>query len=318
MLKALKFVQGSVAKKDFLPALSHFVIENGTVRGFNGTLALCSPIALSISCKPKADSLVAAISKCEEAVRLTLTPTGKLSIKSGSFKSVVNCVEGDTLHAEPEGDRIELNGQALLDGLVAIAPFIGTDATRAWSNGVLLRDQSMFATNNVSLVQYWIGTAFPHVLNLPRAAVKEMIRIGEAPTHAQMVKDSNITFHYSDGRWLRTQLGITEWPNLAKILDAHSIQASVPEQLFSALAAVKPFVDPAGRVFFTNGEVATTRDEDATTYAVPGLPDQGIYNVDILALLKGVATSIDFTTYPKPCIFQGKNLRGALIGMRLT
>ena len=40
VLSALKFVQGSVAKKDFVPALKHVVIENATVRGFNGVLAL--------------------------------------------------------------------------------------------------------------------------------------------------------------------------------------------------------------------------------------------------------------------------------------
>ena len=54
MLKELKFVQGAVSSKDFIPALTHFRIENGTVRSFNGLLALCSPIALDIDCTPKA------------------------------------------------------------------------------------------------------------------------------------------------------------------------------------------------------------------------------------------------------------------------
>ena len=45
MLKALKFVQGAVSKKDLVPALTHFRIENGTVRSYNGMLALCTPIS---------------------------------------------------------------------------------------------------------------------------------------------------------------------------------------------------------------------------------------------------------------------------------
>ena len=76
MLTSLKFVQGAVAKKDFLPALTHFVIENGTVRGYNGMLALCSPIPFDIACKPKAESLVKAIANCNETVTLSLTQRG--------------------------------------------------------------------------------------------------------------------------------------------------------------------------------------------------------------------------------------------------
>jgi len=44
MLKELRFVQGAVAKKDFVPAMTHFRIEKGTVRSFNGNLAICSPL----------------------------------------------------------------------------------------------------------------------------------------------------------------------------------------------------------------------------------------------------------------------------------
>jgi DNA polymerase III sliding clamp (beta) subunit (PCNA family) len=319
MLKELKFVQGAVAKKDLVPALTHFVIENGNVRGFNGTLALCAPIKLDIACKPKAAPLVEAISKCEDTVQLSLTPTGRLSIKSGAFKCTVLCTpEEKTAHPEPEGERVELDGAALLAALKAIAPFIGDDASRPWSNGVLLRDQSAFATNNVCLVEYWIGSAFPHVVNVPRAAVKEMLRVDEAPLYAQMVEGSSITFHYSDGRWIRTQLMTTEWPDLAKVLNRESVQAPVDGDLFRGLKAVKGFVDKQNRIYFRNGYISTHVDEnEATTYDVAGVAHDGIYAHEMLSLLEGVAVSCDFSAYPAPCIFMGERLRGAIVGMRL-
>ena len=42
MLAELKFVQGAVAKKDFIPSLTHFEIKDGMIKGLNGSLALCA------------------------------------------------------------------------------------------------------------------------------------------------------------------------------------------------------------------------------------------------------------------------------------
>jgi DNA polymerase III sliding clamp (beta) subunit (PCNA family) len=316
MLTSLKFVQGAIARKDLLPALTHFRIEKGTVRGYNGTLALCSPIPLDIECTPKAEPLVKAIGNCEETVQLSLTPTGKLSVRSGAFKAFVECVEGDTPHVEPEGELFDVDGIALLAAFKHIWPFIGNDASRPWSNGVLLRGESAFATNNVSLVEYWLGTTFPKVANVPRAAIKEMLRINEPPTSAQ-ITETSITFHYGASCWIRSQLFAVDWPDLGKVLDRPSNMLPMDDRLFAALKKVKPFVDKNGRIFIGDGKVFTHRDEiDGASYEIPEMQWDGVYNIEILASLEGVATAIDWSSYPSPCIFSGDRLRGAIIGMR--
>lgn len=316
MFAELKFVQGSVAKKDYLPALTHFCIENGTVRGFNGTLALCAPIPFDINCKPKALAMVQAIKNCNETITLAMTPAGRLSVKSGSFKAFVDCIEGETFHAEPEGARIDIDGKALLTGLKAIQDFIGDDASRPWSNGVLFKGQSVFATNNVILVEYWTGATFPITVNLPRAAIKEIIRIDEAPEYAQATENS-FTLHYSNKRWIRTQLLPTNWPDLAKILDCPSTQEPINPQLFEGLEGIKSFADKMGRVTFHNSTVCTSLVEgEGASFEVNGLKHEGSYNVEMLASLQDVAHTIDLSSYPKPCIFYGDRLRGAIIGMR--
>lgn len=43
---------------------------------------------------------------------------------------------------------------------------------------------------------------------------------------------------------------------------------------------------------------------------------KGIFNIDMLQILKGVANKIDFTKYPKPCPFLGDRIRGVIIGMK--
>lgn len=316
MLTQLKFVQGAVAKKDFLPALTHFAIENGTVRGYNGTIALCSPIPFDIACKPKAEPLVRAIANCSDTVQLSLTQAGRLSVRSGSFKAFVDCVEGETPHVLPSGERVAIDGAVVMAAITAVQPFIGEDASRPWCNGVLLRGPSVFATNNITLVEYWAGATLPVPVNIPRVAVREMVRIGEAPEAAQF-DDHSVTFHYSGNRWLRTQLLSSDWPDLSRILDQPSNPQPLDARIFEGLDIIKPFADKLNRVLFRDGALCThEQDGEGARYEIEGFSVPGVYNVGMLELLNGTAHTVDFSTYPKPCLFFGDRLRGAIVGMR--
>lgn len=316
MYDSLKFCAGSVAKKNFVSDLKHFVIEGGRVRGFNGTLALCTPILLDIDCQPNAEQLIKAVGKCEDTIQLSMTKAGRLSVKSGGFKAFIDCIQGETNHVEPEGEFVEFDGDVLLKGIQAIAAFIGSDASRPWANGVLIKGQSIFATNNVMLIEYWLGSHFPITVNIPKAAVREMQRIGEAPINAQVTTNS-ITFHYSGERWLRTQLYATEWPDLGKVLNRPSQQLPLDMRIFEGLESVKAFTDKMGSVFLFPDELRTHFDEqEGAGFAMEGFGFEGKYNIDMLYLLKDTATIIDWSTYPSPCMFSGDRIRGAIIGLR--
>ncbi len=324
MLKELRFVQGAVAKKDLLPAMTHFRIENGTVRSYNGTLAISSPIALDLDCCPQAAALVKAISSCEEATTITLTAGAKLSVRSGKFRALVDTIQGQTPHVEPEGEPLAFDGTALVEAFKVVEPFIGTDASRPFTNGVLLDQGSAYATNNTCLVQYWIGGAFPLRVNVPRAMVKEVLRVGEAPTHGQ-VTNGSITFHYTDGRWIRSQLLNTDWPydTIAKLLDQPGNPQPLPVDFFTGLATVKGSADGANRVYLADGALRTSIVQDDTGEYIEGslyeleLPGEGLYNLQMLSLLDGVVTAADFVRYPEPALFYGEKLRGAIVGMRM-
>lgn len=319
MLKELKFVSGAVAKKEFIPAITHFCIENGTVRAYNGTLALSSPIACDINCKPKAVPMVNAIARCSETITMSVTPTGKLSIKSGPFRALIECVPEETVqaHVMPEGERIEFDGQALLTALKTILPFVGNDASRPWATGILLKGQSAYATNNVCLIEYWVGAQFPHVVNVPRPAVVEMIRINEAPTHAQLT-DTSITFHYGDGRWIRSQLFATDWPDVERLLDGESHPKSIPAELFDGLKVVKPFMGKLGQIFINEAFMHTHQDiSEGATFDLAWFESGTSFSLDMLLLLEGVAKTADFSMYPSPCAFFGDRLRGVIGCMRV-
>lgn len=315
MLENLKFVQGAVAKKDLVPALTHFRIKDGRVESYNGVLALSGPIPLTLEAQPKAIPFIRAIQTCKDTIQMHLTPAGKLQVRSGVFKANIECLQEAFVETRPEGDVVELEGN-LLGHLKAIEPFIAEDASKPWARGILLRGQSAFATNNVILVEKWLGYDFPVEVNIPRAAVIELLRIGEEPLSLQVAKN-NVTFHFSNERWLRTQTLSLEWPDLARVLDKLGTTVAFPPTFWEALESLKPFVNELEQVYLSPGSVATHTDlQMGAIVEVPGLEATGCFNLHQLAALESIADQIDLSVYPAPCPFIGKLLRGAIVGMR--
>lgn len=315
MLKALQFVKGAVAAKDFVPTLQHFHIQGGTIRGYNGMMGLCCPIDLNLDVCPKALPFIKAIQTCRDTIAIHVTTTGRLGIKSGSFKAFVDCITEPFPEMVPEGQIVPLNGE-LLGVMKLLSRFIAEDASRPWARGILLRDQSAFATNNVCLIEYWLGYNFPAQINIPKAAVTELLRINEEPTHLQ-VSDNNVTFHFTGDRWLRTQTYPTDWPDLGKIFDMPATLLPVPEGLWQGLEDLAPFADDLERVFIKDGSIATSRaDGGGAEVELAGVNVPACFSLKQLRLLEGVALSIDLSSYPAPCAFRGERIRGAIVGMR--
>lgn len=317
MKAALNFVKGAVARKDFVPELTHFNISDGRIVGFNGDMAISSPIGVDIRAKPHAQTFIKAVNSAQEEVALSLTQAGRLSLKSGKFRALIDCLPDNAERfVIPEGEVIEI-GENFLDCIKTLSRFQGVDASRPWSSGILLRSGSALATNNICLVEYWHGTTLPFPVNVPRQAITEIIRIGENPKKVQATRNS-ISFHFSGNRWLRTQLLNTEWPEqVDRILECEGRPKVVAPGLFDALETLKPFVDDNARVFFTAQGIATSFEpEKATTVDIEGLHAGACFHHAMLSLLDGVADKIDFSTYPKPCKFQGDKLRGVIVGLR--
>jgi hypothetical protein len=318
MLTDLKAVMGAVARKDYVPALTHFRISGGRIEGFNGRLAISVPTDLTETFFPKAVSFVKAIESIPDGadVALNLTNSGRLSIKAGAFRAYVECLPEDAASPVivPQGSHIALpNG--LLSVLAKLTPFMGIDSSRPWAMGILLKGQSAFATNNIILVEHWMPELFPVPLCLPSDAVKEMLRIGVEPVSMQ--QDTNaVTFHYASGAWLRTAVGALEWPNLSKVLDRPSTQKPIPEGFFEAVHRLAKLADKTGRIWLRGGTLATSADEgEGALVELPDFGGVGLYFVGQLASLDGVAETIDLSLYPSPCLFFKGPLRGAIIGM---
>lgn len=327
MLAELRFVGGAVAKKDLIAYMKHFSIEKGVIRAYNGHLALSSPIAFDIDCKPNAPQLIKAINNCDpnHTVTISMTEAGRLRIVNGPYKAFIECLTEETPHVEPEGELIPVDGKALREAFDCLEPLIGNDASRTWSNGILLSRGSALATCNTIVGEYWHGAELPFTVNVPRDAVREVLRVGEDPTHVQL-HEKSITFRYESGRWIRSQLW-EEWKvvdQIRSILQTAHEKRSMPDSFFEGLETLKPFVNKQNEVFFRDGAMHTSMhkegEEAGASYGLNNFPYAGCYALPMLKLLDGIVEQIDWSTYPNPCIFYGAGgmLRGAIIGRKMV
>lgn len=321
MLNDLKFVAGAIAKKDFVPSLTFFRIKDGHIYGFNGMLAISTPTDLAVMAVPKAMPFIKAIEKLPDGkeIVLNLTAAGRLSVKSGNFRAYIECLDDEAAvpAVEPEGIITLLPG-GLLPVLQKIAPFMGVDASRPWSRGVLLRGQSAFATNNIVLIEHWLPFVFAEPLILPADAVKEMLRIGVEPISMQSSSRS-VTFHYPNGSWIRTGHINGEWPDLARVLDKPSETRAFADGFFDGISRLAAFTDKGDRLYLRGGTIATSpHEDDGAAVDLKDFGGVGCHFLSQMAKLDGIATSIDLGLYPGPCLFYGDMLRGAIIGLRMN
>ena len=316
LLKQLKFVSGAVSNSAFMTEMNHLAIENGHIRATNGVISMGCPAEFPVNCAPNAPAMRKALENCDDVISLAMTANDRLLVKSGKFKAYVPCVDMAALpHPKPSGMIVDYNGELLRDAFEQLQPFVSKDTLRPWANGILLRGPSAFATNNACLAEYWVGAAPPHAVNIPLLTVKEVLRIKESPAKV-MLDQHSITFMYEDGRWIKSQVIDTDWPNVEAILNVTSDPVPVPPDLFTAVKSVMGFTSESKAVQFREGAVRSGgHNEEGASYEVEGLPAEGVYRADLLMLLEGVAVNADFSRYPSPAMFFGGRVRGALSGM---
>ena len=316
MLKTLKFVRGAVATKDYVPVLTHFCIRQGRILGYNGRIALNSPIALDLEANPRAEQFVRAIATCEQEVALSVTPAGRLAIASGGFKAFIDCTTEPYPDVRPSGQHVYPTGH-FVAALRRLLPFVAEDASRPWAMGILLHEYSAYATNNILIAEGWLGFKFPVTINLPKTTAEELLRIGEEPIGMQ-VDAASITFYYEGDRWLHSVLYTTAWPDVTKILarfDTTRRWEKVPVELFKSLKDLRPFVDDAGRIHVSPAGSATSTDTGSGASVMLPLWDKSMcFNVDQLMLLDGVAQWLNPDEHPY--LWIGEGIRGAIAAMR--
>lgn len=329
MLNALKIIRGAVSDKNLVPVLTHVAVHAGRLHGFDGRVHISVPapkelkhFSFTVPMMPFMAAIEAGKVGCMVAHNYE---TNRLVVTSNNG-FLASMPTGD-MSAFPlptiEGKKLKVQG--LLPVLQALHPFIGQDATRPWSAGILFQGAIAMATNNAVLVEAPVQTLMPKVV-IPVFAVEEILALGMEPQSITLSEHAMV-LHYPGSVWLRTVLLEDTWPDAKAILKAAHLDAhysTLPEGLLTAVQQIQHFCpDTRFPVIRCQGNTISTQD-GATSASVGGLKGQGVgtgaFHAEPLCLALSVAQTADWSRFPR-VPFAGSShdvpLDGVLLGIVL-
>lgn len=321
MLPILKRVLGAVSSKDALPILTHFCIYNGRIQGSNGVVCVdsaCSYFEGALFTVP-ALPFIKAVEACKNDPTMTVDDKGRLIIKEGKFKATIGLLSADTyprMQMTTTGAILDVTGP-ILPTIARLAPFISSDASRLWTQALLIHDGYAYATNNVVLVRSPIPVK--GTVAIPAPAIQELLRLKEEPSHL-LIDEGWMAFMYQD-YWIRSQLFTQEWPaKMWELFNAWAVDDSymVPSGMLEAVTTLIPFF-PNKRVpvVLLDEQGVSTQDGITTATVECAQFPKSAYRLEPLRDVLQIATHVNFDAYPAPIPFKGPNVEGVMTGMRL-
>lgn len=314
MNDAFRFVHGAVSKKDLVPVLTHFCIQDGKVQGHNGWLTLCSPVDLNTTDTVliPAAPLIKALDYCADPT-IKITEESVLITEKGFRVKIPRMKEEFPWVQDPDrgsGEKNQVFG--LCAALRKLAPFIGDDATRRWACGVLLRDGFAYATNNVILARTPVSAAAQDVI-IPKQAVDEILRIGEEP-ELLIVDEQLLSLTWGE-RWLTTKTILDEWPNVTAFFEPLSSPSTVPTTFAEDVDKLLPFCpNPDFPVICLCSDGLKTEDGRMSAQIMGDpLPDKS-FDARMLRLVAGVMKQYQATDYGLR--WTGEGIEGVIAGLR--
>lgn len=315
LLDAVSFVS-SILKDKGAAFETHVSIKENWAVGFNGVLSAGHKIEEQLEAYPQNQLLLNALSKCSETLSITLLETNRLSIKSGSFKALVPCVEGDLMHEIIPDPPIAIVDDRFKKALETVGVLAAENAQSVVTASILMNGFSLIATDRKFIMEAWHGIDLPQGITLPKAFVGPLTKT-KKPLAQFGFSDSSVTFYFDDGNWLKTQTYADVYPDLNGLLSKQSNMWNVPDKFFEAVKAIEPFAED-GNIYFDNGFLRShPSDAIGASFEISGTPNGVVYPARYLNMLNGLATKIDFVTPHNNgyCLmFQGESTRGLIAG----
>lgn len=321
MLDVLKRVLGAVSSKDALPILTHFCIYDGRIQGSNGVVCVDSACEYFKGALFTAPALpfIKAVQACKGAPTMSVDSKGRLVIKEGKFKATLSLLSAELypqLSLDGSPARLEICG-GILPVLRKLAPFVSSDASRLWTQAILVHDGYAYATNNAVLLRSPISVK--GAVAIPAPAIEEVLRIGVEPSYL-LVEETWVAFVYED-YWVRSQLFTQEWPaRMWQLFEEYKIDDScpVPEGMLEAVTTLAPFFpNKKVPVVLLNDDGVSTQDGVTTATVECASFPRSAFRLEPLRDVLEIAAYIDFSSFPNPVPFKGPGIEGLIAGMRM-
>lgn len=316
MAEALIAVKEAVSSKELVAYLTHYYIHESTVTATDGRMVACGPF-------PDPREYLVPADDFERVLRI-VGPKGKVSIKEGAIwmsskkrRAKIRTLDPkDFAHLKPDGDQVTCP-KDLVTALRRVRPFVSDDATKAWAMAVSLKDNAVYATNNVLLATSPLKAKISDMM-IPVWAVDYLLDRDVHPSKISLT-ESQAAFYYADGSWMRTVLVAGAAPEnlfaLAAGVDVKAGGVKITDDWREAFEAVAELSEDEVRIYpdkLTGGRAHAEIEIET----VSGITDEASFNPKYMATVLERATAWDLTNYPDPAHWWGDNIRGLMVGRR--
>lgn len=311
--KAVAFCKAGVGDSKAPEEQRCFKIEMGRIYSYNGLMTFSAPIPLAFDACPNADSFEAAVENCEDNFNLGYDGS-KVIFRSGKFSAKVDCLAQGFEVKDVDTSNPMPIGAPILPVIKTLLPFVGTDPNRVWSQSILFREKSAFATCNAIIIEHWVGHSIPNDFAIPTVGLKTLLKLGEEPVGLTVNSDS-VTVHLTGDRWFRIKTFEDPWidPRYILAMSNWSDVPPTPEGFFKAIGRLNSFSSLFTDACVSNGAISVGNGR----IEVDGLAGEAKTMYKFLRLLETVATKISFSDANR-IRFIGRGLRGVLIGKSVS
>lgn len=315
-LEALRFV-ALAQRESGEPYQTHVILSQNTAVAYDGVLAAGAIITEALEACPHTDLLIKALSRAAGTVAISHESASSLTVRTDSerFKAHVPCLGREIMPTIMPDPPIAPISNEFIRGLERIAGLATENGSHVVTSSILIRRYSMIATDRNMLLEYWHGIDLP-TFALPKAAAIALTKCGKELQWFGFSQHS-VTFYFTDGTWLRSQLYDGAWPDVDSILfmpkDCNAWP--LPQSFIEGVRAVAPFHENGWVTFKMNKLASQLSEGGGAEYTVAGVPGGPVFNAKYLLMLESLAKSVDFVAAPGKAAFFGDNLRGVMIGI---
>ena len=310
LAKALTFISVAI-EENKETWKQHARIVNGYLVAFNGQFAAGHPIEEPLTLCPHVPNLIAAINKSGNTLAMTETERGNLQVNGENIRATVPCLPiADMPPIMPDPNIAVINDE-LKEGFKTLIPLTVEDGDAVVEYSILVRANSMVATNRTVMFEFWHGIDLPPGLAILRAGAIAVRDTKEALIGFGYTPRRSATFWFEGGAFIQCRLAGEEWPNVDKVLEAPGTPAKLPAGFFDGIEAVASFSADGGVHFYDDKVQSAYSNYDGdgavygATYDVPGLIGGSSFTVSLLKLIKPVCGKLDYTTNDDKAIFVG-------------
>ena len=315
LLEAIKFIS-LAQRKEGESYKVHCKLAHNQATAFDGVISCGHKIDESLEAQPHTETLLKALSKSTEGLSITHV-NNQLSIVSGKLKVIVPCDPTPLIAVKPDPVAGSVDGR-LAVALAIVADLPEETEERLVCRSVLMQSGSVVGCRRGHvIIEAWHGIDMPMGLCVPIRAVKAILD-SKKELQSFGFSDSSITFYFSDGAWIRTQLDEGTWPDYTRALLMSANYEQVQSDLQTSLSLLKDF-SADKRIRFQPGRLSTHDDlAIGANIEVSSIKGRATFSIQYLELAKDVMQSADFYN-DRGCFFIGEkdgiSVRGAIAKM---